>query len=224
MALIKLENICKQYDQGNGDENLAVLKGINLEIRRSDAVAIVGPSGSGKSTLLNLIGTLDKPSSGTIEINGVNINSLDDKELALLRNEHIGFVFQDHHLLNQCSVMENVMLPTLAGGHCNKHAKDRATELLISVGLADKANSRPAELSGGQKQRVAMARALMNQPTILLADEPTGNLDHNTATELVDLLCKLNQEEGITLIVATHWPELARRMDNEYHLRDGVII
>src|SRR5205814_8032829 len=193
---------------------------------RGESAAIVGPSGSGKSTLLNIIGTLDRPSSGQVLLDGRELNQLDDIQLAVVRNREIGFIFQSHHLLPQCTVLENVLVPTLA----NKDAAlrngsvERAKRLLEKVGLGARLTHRPGQLSGGERQRVAVARALINQPKLLLADEPTGALDRASAQNLADLLVRLNREEGVTLIVVTHALDLAKRMGRVIELRDGRLV
>jgi lipoprotein-releasing system ATP-binding protein len=182
----------------------------------------MGPSGSGKSTLLNVLGTLEPPTRGRVAIGGTDPFALSERELAQFRNQQIGFVFQDHHLLPQCSALENVLIPTLPAKQENDVVV-RARELLDRVGLADRADHRPAELSGGQKQRVALARALVNRPTLLLADEPTGNLDRKTADAVAALLLELHQDQNTTLIVATHSPVLAKQFNKRHELIDGSL-
>jgi lipoprotein-releasing system ATP-binding protein len=204
-----------------GDETVRVLDGASLEMATGEAVAIVGPSGSGKSTLLHLIGTLDRPDSGTIEIAGRDPLALPERQLARFRNRRIGFVFQDHHLLPQYSVLENVLLPTLAFSHDARAGRQRAAELLRGVGLEHRLGHRPAELSGGERQRVAVARALINQPSLLLCDEPTGSLDTKTAEAVADLLLELHRRERAMLIVVTHSADLAGRFERCYELEDG---
>ncbi len=204
-----------------GEETVRVLDGASLEMAGGEAAAIVGPSGSGKSTLLHLIGTLDRPDSGSIEIDGRDPLALPEPELARFRNRSIGFVFQDHHLLPQYSVLENVLLPTLAFRHDARAARDRAAELLRGVGLEHRLGHRPAELSGGERQRVAVARALINRPSLLLCDEPTGSLDSKTAEAVSDLLLELHHRESAMLIVVTHSPDLAGRFEHRYALEDG---
>ena len=204
-----------------GEETVRVLDGANLEMSGGEAAAIVGPSGSGKSTLLHLIGTLDRPDSGSIEIDGADPLGLPEPELARFRNRTIGFVFQEHHLLPQYSVLENVLLPTLAFPHDAGAAKERAAELLRGVGLEHRLGHRPAQLSGGERQRVAVARALINHPSLLLCDEPTGSLDAKTAAAVSDLLLELHRRAGAMLIVVTHSPELAGRFERRYTLEDG---
>ena len=204
-----------------GDETVRVLDGANLEMASGEAAAIVGPSGSGKSTLLHLIGTLDRPDSGSIEIDGRDPLALPEPELARFRNSSIGFVFQDHHLLPQYSVLENVLLPTLAFAGDREAARERATGLLGAVGLEHRLGHRPAELSGGERQRVAVARALINRPSLLLCDEPTGSLDGKTAGAVSEQLLELHAREGSILIVVTHSPDLAGRFERRYALEDG---
>jgi lipoprotein-releasing system ATP-binding protein len=204
-----------------GEETVRVLEGANLEMAGGEAAAIVGPSGSGKSTLLHLIGTLDRPDSGSIEIDGRDPLALPEPELARFRNRSIGFVFQDHHLLPQYSVLENILLPTLAFRQDTRAAQARAAELLRGVGLEHRLAHRPAELSGGERQRVAVARALINRPSLLLCDEPTGSLDGKTAEAVSDLLIELHRGEGAMLIVVTHSPDLAARFEHRYVLEDG---
>jgi ABC-type lipoprotein export system ATPase subunit len=205
--------------------NVAVLKGVDLEVRAGESLAVTGPSGCGKSTLLSLIGTLDRPSHGSLELEGRDLAALDDTELAAIRARKLGFVFQLHHLLPQCTVWENVLVPTLALADCAlaETAPQRARRLLDRVGLTPRLGHRPAELSGGERQRVALVRALINQPRLLLADEPTGALDRTSAEQLVTLLDALNREEGLTMIVVTHAREVAARMQREMELRDGVV-
>jgi lipoprotein-releasing system ATP-binding protein len=202
-----------------------VLKGASLRVSRGERIAILGPSGSGKSTILNLLGTLDRPDSGTVHLDGRDLSTLAPRELAHLRNRRIGFVFQSHHLLPQCTVLENVLLPTLAEtGATPASAEDRARRLLDRVGLASRMDHFPGQLSGGERQRTAVVRALINAPLLLLADEPTGALDRASAEVLGNLLVELNRDESVTLIVVTHSPELARRMDRIVELRDGALV
>ena len=224
-TLLELRNVCKSYPADGGGA-LNVLSNINLALSKGESLAILGPSGCGKSTLLNLIGTLDRPTSGEVLLEGTNLQKLAERELARVRCRRIGFVFQLHHLLPQCTVLENVLLPTLADP---KHQLDaettqRAERLLKRVGLADRRDHRPGQLSGGERQRTAVVRALINQPALLLADEPTGSLDRAAAESLGDLLVELNREEGLTLIVVTHSPELAGRMARICQIRDGQLV
>jgi len=223
--ILELENVVKQYDAPGGGAATAILRGITLSVAAGDAVAIVGPSGSGKSTLLNIMGTLDRPTSGRVRLEGHDLADLGDEELAALRNRRIGFVFQLHHLLPQCTALENVLVPTLAPGATQgaAEAEQDARRLLERVGLGERLHYRPGQLSGGERQRVAVARALINRPALLLADEPTGSLDRASAEDLAELLAKLNREEGLTLVVVTHSPALASRMKRQLELRDGQL-
>jgi ABC-type lipoprotein export system ATPase subunit len=224
--LLQLTGVSKHYAALAGAESVYVLRDLSLAIAAGESVAIVGPSGSGKSTLLQLIGTLDRPSAGELKLAGQNLSTLSEEELAQVRNQQIGFIFQAHHLLPQCTVLENVLVPTLASKDAAKRktATERARKLLQRVGLGERITHRPGQLSGGERQRVAVVRALINQPQLLLADEPTGALDRHSADNLAQLLGELNREEGVTLIVVTHAPELARRMQRMLELRDGKLI
>ena len=221
--LLKLASVTRRYDAPGKTEALTVLAGVSLEIARGESLAIVGPSGSGKSTLLQIMGTLDRPTSGSVTLDGRELGALDELQLASVRNRQIGFVFQSHYLLPQCTVMENVLVPTLACADAalRDGAGGRAERLLERVGLGQRKSHRPGELSGGERQRVAVIRALINQPQLLLADEPTGSLDHASAQALGQLLLELNHEEGVTLIVVTHARDLARRMGRVLELKDG---
>jgi ABC-type lipoprotein export system ATPase subunit len=220
---------------------LPVLNDISLSVARGESLAIVGPSGSGKSTLLQIIGTLDQPTAGKVLLDGQDLATLDEQQVAAVRNLQIGFIFQSHYLLPQCTVWENVLVPTLANvlpasrlkdqstkaGDAvpqNERAETRAERLLKRVGLGERLHHRPGQLSGGERQRVAVVRALINQPQLLLADEPTGALDHASATALVQLLVELNREEGVTLIVVTHALDLAGRMGRVLELQDGKLV
>ena len=204
--------------------HLEVLKDIDLIVRRGEFVAIVGPSGVGKSTLLHIIGALDRPTRGSVEIDGDLIFDFSDRELAAYRNRAIGFVFQFHHLLPEFNALENVMMPALIGGAAMREARQRAMHLLRMVGVEHREAHRPSELSGGEQQRVAVARALMNDPKLILADEPSGNLDRKSAQDLHKLLFDLSRNEGRTIIVVTHNLELARQADRIVALRDGRIV
>jgi ABC-type lipoprotein export system ATPase subunit len=221
-TILELKKVSKTYPQAR-DTAVTVLGEISLTVPTGQAMAIVGPSGSGKSTLLNLIGALDRPTSGAVLLDGRDLTTLSAAELAEIRSSRIGFVFQQHHLLPQCTVLENVLLPALASGSVGQDLSDRAAELLGRVALADRADDRPTLLSGGERQRVALARALINAPSLLLADEPTGSLDRQTSESLIELLAELNRGEGTTLIVVTHSPDLAGRMDRVMELRDGAL-
>lgn len=216
---LELRDVHKSFD--TGAQRLEVLRGISLDLESGAALAVTGPSGSGKSTLLHLIGTLDGPTSGSIRIGGTDPFALPEPELARFRNRAIGFVFQEHHLLPQYSVLENVLIPTLAFPGESAGNETRARELLERVGLSDRLSHRPAELSGGERQRVAVARALINQPRLLLGDEPTGNLDRSTAETVADLLFELHGEAGAILIVVTHSEEIARRFPRRVELVEG---
>lgn len=224
--LLKLTNVSLTYASANGGDPVTPLRGVSLEIARGEAVGIMGPSGSGKSTLLNVIGTLDRPTTGEVLLDGENLARLDDIALARVRNRSIGFIFQQHFLLPQCSVLENVLVPTLATDDAalKAAAPDRAKRLLERVGLAARLHHRPGQLSGGERQRAAVVRALINQPKLLLADEPTGALDRVSAQNLGQLLLDLNREENVTLIVVTHALELAKRMQRVLEIRDGVLV
>jgi ABC-type lipoprotein export system ATPase subunit len=224
--ILELTNIAKCYDFPGEAESSYVLKDVTLRVMAGESVAIVGPSGSGKSTLLNIIGTLDYPTAGSVLLEGKDLFQFNDKELAKIRNREIGFVFQLHHLLPQCTVLENVLVPTLVNRNRSyrKDTETRARQLLERVGLGSRLSHRPGQLSGGERQRVAVVRALINNPKLLLADEPTGSLDYAAADNLAQLLIELNQEEGVTMIVVTHSLELAARMGRVLELRDGVLV
>ncbi|MGZ8939246.1 MAG: ABC transporter ATP-binding protein [Limisphaerales bacterium] len=228
MALLSLTNISKSYpaaDLSGGASQISILQGINLELAGGESLAIVGPSGSGKSTLLNIIGTLDRPTSGNVKLGEQELTSLNDLELAEVRNRKIGFIFQGHHLLPQCSVLENVLVPTLASNdkQLRSTAPERAKKLLQRVGLTARLDHRPGQLSGGERQRVAVVRALINDPILLLADEPTGALDRTSAQNLSQLLVELNQERNVTLIVVTHALDLAGKMQRTLEIREGQL-
>jgi lipoprotein-releasing system ATP-binding protein len=213
--LLEVNDVHKHYPTPRGA--LAVLSAISLRLSRGEAAAVMGPSGSGKSTLLHVLGALDRPSSGTVSLDGVNPFELDEKALAGFRNRKIGFVFQDHCLLPQCSVLENVLVPTLVSQSANHHT-ERARMLLDQVGLSERLDHRPAELSGGEKQRVALARALINEPVLLLCDEPTGNLDSKSAETVASLLLRLQARQNTILVVVTHSAELAARFPVRYEM------
>jgi len=221
--MIELVDVAKMYGEPGAAGGVSVLKGISLRIEKGRSIVIVGPSGCGKSTLLNIIGGLDHPTGGTVLFDGRNLAEMRDDELARIRNREIGFVFQLHHLLPQCTVLENVLVPTLAGGDgaSAPEMRRRAEMLLDRVGLKDRMSHRPGELSGGQRQRVAVARALINEPKLLLADEPTGSLDEETSQSIADLLVELNRDVGVTLIVVTHSQKLAERIGDVMELHSG---
>lgn len=221
--LLELDQVTKAYPSPERGSGVTVLSGITLAVEAGQSIAIIGPSGSGKSTLLNLIGALDRPTEGRVSLEGRDLAGLDEQSLARVRNRKIGFVFQLHHLLPQLTVLENVLVPTLAAGRRrDPHADQaRAEALLDRVGLREWAHHRPAQLSGGQRQRAAVVRALINEPRLLLADEPTGSLDQASAENIADLLVELNREDGLTLIVVTHATSLADRMGKTYHLVRG---
>lgn len=218
--MLDARNIAKSYPTRSGD--LVVLRDANLRVEAGEAAVIVGPSGCGKSTLLNILGTLETPTAGVLRIGDDEPGRLGERELARFRNRRIGFVFQEHHLLPQCSALENVLLPTLAKRRGNiGNPGQRAAELLRRVGLADRADHRPAELSGGERQRVAIARALINRPLVLLADEPTGNLDRRTADSVAELLLELLPAERFALVLVTHSAALAGRFGRRYEIDEG---
>lgn len=219
---LQLEGVTKTFETAAGQ--LTILSGVDLKMQRGHAVSITGPSGSGKSTLLYIIGTLDRPTSGRVEILGQNPFDQSERATAHFRNETIGFIFQDHHLLPQCSVMENVLIPALAGAGAGDAAEDRAKTLLERVGLAERLNHRPAQLSGGERQRVGICRALINEPALLLADEPTGNLDQKTADSIGSLLLEIAAEQNTLLICVTHSQELAARFPDRQQLKDGKLV
>ena len=223
-ALVQLENVSKRYETPAGAQGPWVLKDLCLEVAAGESLAVVGPSGCGKSTLLNIIGGLDRPTGGSARLDGRDLTGLAEAELAEVRNRQIGFVFQLHHLLAQCTVLENVLLPALPGGRADDQAVARARELLQRVGLAERLGYRPAELSGGERQRVAVVRALINSPKLLLADEPTGSLDRESAQKLARLLAELNGQDQVTLIVVTHSDELAGHMGRRLQLRGGALL
>lgn len=225
MPLLKLSGVSKTYPAASAGGEVRVLENVNLELNRGESLAIIGPSGSGKSTLLNIIGTLDRPSVGTVALAEQELTRLNDHELAEVRNRKIGFVFQGHHLLPQCTVLENVLVPTLASSdrELRSTAPERARRLLDRVGLGARLEHRPGQLSGGERQRVAVVRALINQPILLLADEPTGALDRASAQNLGQLLVDLNAEHQVTLIVVTHSADLADRMQRILEIREGQL-
>jgi lipoprotein-releasing system ATP-binding protein len=217
---LRIDQLVKAYPTRSGP--LHVLRDVSLELAPGAALAVTGPSGSGKSTFLHIVGTLDRPTAGSVRLNDRDPFALPEPELADFRKHSIGFVFQDHYLLPQCSVLENVLIPTLTGGPLD--AEKRARHLLERVGLKERLEHRPAELSGGERQRVAVARALIQKPVLLLADEPTGNLDRHTAQAVGELLIELHRQEGLMLIVVTHSPELARLFARRMEMLDGKLV
>lgn len=219
-TVIKIRKITRDFKMGG--EILRVLKGIDLDIEKGDYVALMGPSGSGKSTLMNILGCLDTATSGTYELNGVNVSTMTDDELAEIRNKEIGFIFQTFNLLPRTTALENVALPMIYAGVSKADRTKRAEKVLADVGLADRMDHRPNELSGGQRQRVAVGRALVNNPSIILADEPTGNLDSKTSEEIMNLIDAIHQA-GNTVILVTHEEDIAQRAKRVIRLRDGVI-
>jgi lipoprotein-releasing system ATP-binding protein len=222
-VVLSAQDLHKRFHEGPLDVH--VLQGVNISVNAGETLAVVGASGSGKSTLLHLLGTLDRPSAGRIQLDGQDLFALGERELARFRNHAIGFVFQDHHLLPQCSVLENVLVPTLADRTGDRSAlEQRARHLLERVGLSERLDHRPAELSGGERQRVALARALILKPKLLLADEPTGNLDRKTAHAVGELLLELHRQEQTILIVVTHSVELARMLPRQMEMNDGNLV
>ena len=221
-TVLQLAEVVRVFRQGR--DSLAVLKGANLSLRAGEIVALVGPSGAGKSTLLHIAGLLEKPDEGEVIIADLACGALDDDERTRLRRANLGFVYQYHHLLPEFSALENVIVPQAIAGLTRAEAESRARELLVTLGLAERANHRPARLSGGEQQRVAIARALANAPAVLLADEPTGNLDPHTADEVFGLLLKLARGANLAALIATHNVDLARRMDRTIRLHDGVLV
>ena len=215
--MIDIKGITKSFG------SLQVLKGIDLHINKGEVVSIVGPSGAGKTTLLQIIGTLDKPDSGTVRVDGIDATTLSQKKLSDFRNLHIGFVFQFHQLLPEFTAIENIMIPAFIAGKSHNEAKQRAQELLDFMGLTDRATHKPAELSGGEKQRIAVARALVNNPAVILADEPSGSLDSKNKAELHQLFFDLRDRFGQTFVIVTHDESLASITDRTIHLRDGMI-
>ena len=223
MALIQLRDVYKVYDLG--EVKVEALKGTTVTIKRGEYVALIGPSGSGKSTLMNTLGCLDRPTSGSFLLDGEEIVSMSNDERARIRNRQIGFVFQNFNLLNRTSAVENVELPLMyCGGVTGRQRRERAVEMLEKVGLGNRLDHFPSQLSGGQQQRVAVARALVNQPSILMADEPTGNLDTKTSKEVIELFRELNEKHGLTVILVTHDQDVARNAKRIIVLRDGEIV
>ena len=219
---IELTNVSKRYNSANGT-SLDVLKNISLSLKKGETAAIHGPSGSGKSTLLNLIGGLDTPDTGTIHVAGKNLSGLSADALAQFRNQSVGFVFQLHHLLPQCTLRENILIPSIAGHQPSASIVTRANELMERLSIDTRANHYPSELSGGERLRAAVARSLMNDPEVLLANEPTGSLDEENAIKLTDLLLEINQSLNLTLLVVTHAQTIADRMQVAYRIRSGSL-
>jgi putative ABC transport system ATP-binding protein len=220
-VVLKVDDVTKVFNSAAG--RVTALRGIDLKIKRGEFVAIVGPSGSGKSTLLNILGALDRPTSGKVFINGIDIFLLDDSEMATMRNHFIGFIFQSYNLINRTTVLKNVALPGIISEMGTDERERRAMKLLQVLGIGDKAHYKPINLSGGQQQRVAIARSLMNDPAIILADEPTGNLDTKTGSEVFDLLRMLSSKFRRTVVMVTHNPELAGASDRAIYIRDGTV-
>jgi putative ABC transport system ATP-binding protein len=220
-AVLRVENVVKTFESAAG--TVAALRGVDISIRKGEFVAIVGPSGSGKSTLLNMIGALDKPTSGKVYINGIDIFSLSDSEIATMRNHLIGFIFQSYNLINRTTVLKNVALPGVISEMSGDERSRRALKLLQVLGIEDKAGFKPSNLSGGQQQRVAIARSLMNDPAIILADEPTGNLDTKTGSEVFEMLKMMSSKFRRTIVMVTHNPELAESTDRAIYIRDGIV-
>ncbi len=216
--MIRLEQITKSFG------SLQVLRGIDLEIQKGEIVSIVGPSGAGKTTLLQIMGTLDRPDTGTVCIDGVRVDAMKERELSAFRNHRIGFVFQFHQLLPEFTALENVMIPAFIAGRGRREAQDAALEILTMMGLADRASHKPNELSGGEKQRVAVARALINRPAVVLADEPSGSLDTHNKAELHQLFFDLRDRLGQTFVIVTHDESLASITDRTIHLKDGEVV
>ncbi len=224
--ILELQNIEKHYDEPGGEGIIPVLRGISLTVHQGESVAITGPSGSGKTTLLNIMGALDQPSKGDVLLSGKNLHGLSDRELSMIRNLEVGFVFQLHHLLPQCTVLENVLVPTIPkyDESKSKNSVGRAKELLEMVGLESHVYHRPGQLSGGERQRAAVVRALINQPKILLADEPTGSLDEDSGLALAQLLTELNEKQAMTLVMVTHAPRVAVFMKRQLKLEHGILV
>ena len=220
-TILACEAVCKNYY--DGQLNVQVLDNLTLQVDKGQSIGIVGASGSGKSTLLHILGGLDKPTSGRVSLMGQDLSQLSQKQLSRLRNQHLGFVYQFHHLLPEFSALENVMMPLLIGKRPKEQARERALLMLEKVGLKDRVQHRPGELSGGERQRAAIARALVTDPACLLADEPTGNLDRKNALNILDMIMELKQELGTALVVVTHDDEMAARFDRVLNMTDGAL-
>ena len=220
--ILQCSGLCKRFQQGELD--VEVLKDVELTVRAGQMMAIMGASGSGKSTLLYLLGGLEKPTAGEVVLDGVNLQTVKESKLGKLRNRSLGFIYQFHHLLGEFTVLENVAMPLLIGGMAVKPAQKQAAELLRRVGLGHRIEHKPGEISGGERQRVAVARALINRPKCVLADEPTGNLDSKTAEQVYELMMELNQELNVSFLVVTHDPDLASKMETVLHMEDGRVV
>lgn len=220
--LLRVENIYKTFS--SGEETLNILNGVQLSLKAGETISVTGESGSGKSTLLHIMGGLDTTDSGSVNIDGVDITKLDETSLSELRNKKIGFIFQSHYLLEEFDAVENVMLPFLMNNYNKNEARKKAVELLVKVGLGERLHHHPSKMSGGERQRVAISRAFMNEPPLILADEPTGNLDNKNAERVVELLFDLSRERGHALVIVTHSPTIAAMSDLRYVLRGGLLV
>jgi len=219
--ILQTRSLCRFYQ--SGETQLRVLRGIDFMLYEGEVVSIVGPSGSGKSTFLHLLGGLDRPTEGSVVMDSLDLNDITEEELASLRNKKIGFIFQFHHLLRDFTALENVMMPLLIGGHTRRDVRPRAEEMLASMGLADRLHHRPVELSGGEQQRVAVARALVGSPVMILADEPTGNLDRENGEDLHDMIFRTCRERNVSFVIVTHNEKFAKKADRIFRLEDGVL-